>query len=128
MTIIVPSQSCLLSFLHNPYMWPFSICKIFNLLVLYIFPGQCHTVIYNLAINMHSCQSTRINRQASQQCMHSSSNFVSSVFKVHYMCNGSALHVQSRYPGNTLVLQCRYAQGMSEVCFRYSQGMPRLWF
>ena len=33
MTIIVPSQSCLLSFLHDPYMRPFSICKIFHLLV-----------------------------------------------------------------------------------------------
>ena len=32
-TIIVPSQSCLLSFLHHPYMHPFSICKIFHLLV-----------------------------------------------------------------------------------------------
>ena len=32
-TIILPSQSCLLSFLHHPYMWPFSICKIFHLLV-----------------------------------------------------------------------------------------------
>ena len=29
-TIIVP---CLLSFLHHPYMWPFSICKIFHLFV-----------------------------------------------------------------------------------------------
>ena len=33
-TIIVPSQSCLLSFLHHPYMRPFSICKIFHLLVI----------------------------------------------------------------------------------------------
>ena len=32
-TIIVPSQSCLLFFLHHPYTWPLSICKIFNLLV-----------------------------------------------------------------------------------------------
>ena len=33
-TIIVPSQSCLFSFLHRPYMCPFSICKIFHLLVI----------------------------------------------------------------------------------------------
>ena len=32
-TIILPSQSCLFSFLHHPYMRPFSICKIFHLLV-----------------------------------------------------------------------------------------------
>ena len=31
--MIVPSQSCLLSILHHPYMHPFSICKIFHLLV-----------------------------------------------------------------------------------------------
>ena len=34
-TIILPSQSCLFSFLHHPYMCPFSICKIFHLLVMY---------------------------------------------------------------------------------------------
>ena len=32
-TIIVPSQSCLLSYLHHFYMRPFSICKICHLLV-----------------------------------------------------------------------------------------------
>ena len=37
MTVILPSQSCLLSFLHHPHMWPFSICKIFHLLVSFNF-------------------------------------------------------------------------------------------
>ena len=46
-TIIVPSQSCLLSFLHHPYMWPFSICKIFHLLV----QGDTCNVFFWIVIN-----------------------------------------------------------------------------
>ena len=34
---LVPSQSCLLSFLHHPYMHPFSICRFFIYLSPLIF-------------------------------------------------------------------------------------------
>ena len=56
MTIIVPSQSCLLSFLHDPYMRPFSICKIFHLLVCIIY---C-TLWQNIVMENEQLQNSRI--------------------------------------------------------------------
>ena len=49
-TIIVPSQSYLLSFLHHLYMRPFSICKIFHLLAYYM-----HIVVFSVIyLKLHS--------------------------------------------------------------------------